>query len=88
MAEPQSEIRNDWKREIEEYRGELRALADELRVKVHLAGMDARSAWDQLEPRFFDFEQRAGAAAQATAKELRIAARELKAHANRIRDSL
>jgi hypothetical protein len=30
---------------------ELRRIADEFRVKLHLAGMDARDRWQALEPR-------------------------------------
>lgn len=37
--------------------GDLAQLRDEIRVKVHLAGLDARSAWQQLEPRLDELER-------------------------------
>lgn len=35
---------------------ELRELRDEIRVKVHLAGMDARQRWEELEPKLREIE--------------------------------
>jgi hypothetical protein len=35
----------------------LRQLRDEIRLKVHLAGMEARDAWRKLEPRFGNAER-------------------------------
>jgi len=36
---------------------ELARLRDEIRVKVHLAGLDAKSAWNALEPRLDELER-------------------------------
>lgn len=36
---------------------ELARLRDEIRVKVHLAGLDAKSAWKGLEPRLDQLER-------------------------------
>ena len=48
---------------------EVRRIADELELKMHLAGMDARTRWNELQPRLVELEktlvasgQRAGAA--------------------------
>ena len=48
---------------------EVRRLADELELKIHLAGMEARDRWRLLQPRLSDLEKsmtvagkRAGAA--------------------------
>jgi hypothetical protein len=48
---------------------EVRRLADELELKIHLAGMDARDRWRALQPRLTEIEKsmsavgkRAGAA--------------------------
>ncbi len=38
---------------------ELRRMADELRVRIHLAGLDARDAWAELEIRMQGLEERA-----------------------------
>jgi hypothetical protein len=35
---------------------ELRRLADELELKIHLASMDARDRWQSLKPRFVELE--------------------------------
>lgn len=38
---------------------DLARMRDEIRVKLHLAGMDAKSAWKSLEPRLDDLEREA-----------------------------
>lgn len=42
------------------FQKDLKALADEVRVKVHLAGMDLKDEWAKLEPQL---ERAAGNAA-------------------------
>ena len=37
---------------------ELRRIADELELKVHLAGMDARDRWQALKPRLTEVEKK------------------------------
>ena len=37
--------------------GELRKLRDEIRVQVHLGGMEAKRAWDELEPKIADADR-------------------------------
>jgi len=53
---------------------ELRKLADQLELELHLGGMEARSRWQTLKPRFEELERRvakAGAdAAHSIAKEI------------------
>ncbi len=87
MAEPQRETQ-DWKRDVTKLRDELRFLADETRLKMHLAGMEAKDAWNKLEPKLFEFEQKAESVVQATAGELREAGKDLKTRLQRIRDQL
>jgi hypothetical protein len=36
---------------------DLLRLRDEIRLQVHLAGMDAKTAWQKLEPRFAELER-------------------------------
>jgi len=36
---------------------EVRQIADELELKIHLAGMDARDRWHALQPRMAQLEQ-------------------------------
>jgi hypothetical protein len=46
---------------------ELEAVADEIRIKLHLAGMEANSAWNEtLEPKLFDARMHARHAKEAS----------------------
>jgi len=36
---------------------EVRRIADELELKIHLASMDARDRWRELKPRLVEIEQ-------------------------------
>jgi hypothetical protein len=46
---------------------ELRRIADELELKIHLAGMDVRDRWQALKPRLSEVESKlAGAGERAT----------------------
>jgi hypothetical protein len=67
---------------------DVRRIADEIEVKVHLAGMDARDRWKELQPRlakldlqFNEVGQRANAVIE---KEARAIGVELK----RLRDEI
>ncbi|WP_224245147.1 hypothetical protein [Hyalangium gracile] len=44
----------DW---MHENLGKLKTLRDEIRVDLHLAGMDAKDKWKELEPRLRDAEK-------------------------------
>lgn len=43
-------ISQDTKKDIAALKTELKTLRDEINLKVHLAGMDLRDEWAQLEP--------------------------------------
>jgi hypothetical protein len=59
--------KTSWSKAIEEALDELEAVSDEIRVKVHLAGMDARTTWDEsLEPRLAEARKHAGEATAAS----------------------
>jgi len=45
------------KANLEKDLADLARMRDEIRVKVHLAGLDAKSAWKSLEPRFDELER-------------------------------
>ena len=72
-----AEIRKD----IDAAIADLEQLADEVRVKLHLAGMDARDAWEKtFEPRLEQARhhaKEATAASKATIDETVTALREL-----------
>jgi len=37
---------------------DLKEIRDEIKLKLHLAGMDAKKQWQALEPRLADLERR------------------------------
>src|SRR5512142_1451421 len=45
---------------------ELRKLRDEVRVQLHLANMDAKKAWDELEPKLEEADRMAENASEET----------------------
>jgi hypothetical protein len=67
---------------------QLRGLADQIRVKIHLAGMDARDSWNRLEPRLNDYERKAERATEKVASNLAKLGRQLKQELTTLRDDL
>ena len=55
----------------------LRSLRDEARVRVHLASMDARDAWDRLQPKLIEAEHAAAHASQTALDTIDATARKL-----------
>ncbi len=61
---------------------ELEAVADEIRVKVHLAGMDVSTVWsEKLEPRLFEARGHAVEAKDASKHAVEDALKAFKAFA-------
>ncbi len=52
-----SQTTDDLRQQLNKSLDELKHLRDEIRVKLHLASMDAKSRWEKLEPRFTEAEQ-------------------------------
>lgn len=69
-------------------RAELRQLRDELRVKLHLAEMDARTAWERFEPRLAELERRAETAAEVAARAVQTTVEELKGKLGQLREEM
>ena len=40
----------DFKQDLKAFQQDVRALRDEVRLKLHLAGMDLKQEWEKLEP--------------------------------------
>ena len=58
---------------------DLKTLRDEVRVKIHLAGMDARQTWQDLQPRLRDLDheiERGGDALTETVQQAATDARD------------
>jgi F0F1-type ATP synthase membrane subunit b/b' len=70
MAQAADEIRQQLHKSFEE----LKTLRDDIRVRVHLASMEAKKQWNEnLEPRFSEAEKHvrdAGASARETLAEI------------------
>ncbi len=56
--------------EIKKHRDTLETLRDEVRVKIHLAGMDAKASWRELEPQIHAVEESAKGVATETTRTL------------------
>jgi hypothetical protein len=54
------------KQEVEKAVAQLRSMRDEIRLQLHLAGMDAQEAWKKLEPSLGELEQKMGQVNDAT----------------------
>ena len=46
----QTEKTNDLRQDLKAFQHDVRALRDEVRLKLHLAGMDLKQEWENLEP--------------------------------------
>jgi len=66
------------KQDLQDTRGELKRTADEIKLKLHLAGMDAKDAWDEVQPRLAEFEQRFDSKAEEVGDELKALGAEIK----------
>ena len=66
------------KQDLEDTRNDLKRAADEIRVKMHLAGMDAKDAWDDIQPRLEDFERRFDSKADEVSEELKALGSDIK----------
>lgn len=76
------------KQDLQETRDDLRRTADEIKVKLHLAGMDAKDAWDEIQPRIADFERRFDAKADEVGEELKALGHEIKQRLANIKSKL
>jgi hypothetical protein len=73
MSDTTTELKN----EIQKSLGLMRTLRDEVRVKLHLAGMDAKDEWKKLEPKLQEAERAASEATEATRTAIADAVRRL-----------
>jgi len=83
-----SESNEQVKEQVDQALSDLQTMADEIRVKIHLASMDAKDAWTRLEPRLRDFEQKAEKAAAVTGRELKEVGLDLKERFHKLREEL
>jgi hypothetical protein len=68
--------------------GDILRVADEIRVRIHLAGMEAKDAWLELEPRVKELERKLGHVSDRAAAELDEVGRTLRHELERLHKSL
>jgi len=81
-------LQQNIKQEAAKIATDLRGIADEIRLKAHLASADGRDAWQKLEPQLKQFEQRVQQVTESAMSDLRQAGQELKANLERIHQGL
>ncbi len=79
-----SEMTEQLKRDIKSGLDDLTTLRDEVRLKVHLAGMEIKDEWRKLEPQILEVEQAAAKVSETTREALHDAVAKLK----KLRDKL
>lgn len=79
-----SDMTDQLKRDIQGGLDDLTTLRDEVRLKVHLAGMEIKDEWRKLEPQIVEVEQAAAKVTEATREALHEAVAKLK----KLRDKL
>jgi hypothetical protein len=67
---------------------ELEHQRDDIRVRIHLANLEARERWNELEPKLEDLEQQFEGAADQALQRLREVASALKEPFRELRDKL
>lgn len=72
-----SQTTTELKTEIQKSLDLMRTLRDEVRVKLHLAGMDAKDEWQKLEPHLLDVERAADEFSEAAHKAVSDAVKRL-----------
>jgi len=67
---------------------DVRRIADELELKIHLAGMEARDRWHELQPRLAKIEQSIARAGTRTSEAVEEELASIAAAVKRLRDDL
>ncbi len=80
MSQTTTELKNEIQKSLQL----MLTLRDEVRVKLHLAGMDAKDEWRKLEPKLEEVERAASEATEATRTAIADAVRRL----SKLRSSL
>jgi hypothetical protein len=80
MSDTSEQLKRDIKGGLED----LATLRDEIRLKVHLAGMEIKDEWRKLEPQLLEVEQAAAKVSEATREALHDAVARLR----KLRDRL
>jgi hypothetical protein len=79
-----SQTTTDLKDELKKGLDHLQTLRDEVRVRLHLAGLEVKDEWNKLEPHLFEVEQAAKEVSEASHRAVSEAVARLK----KLRESL
>jgi hypothetical protein len=79
-----SQTTTDLKDELKKGLDHLQTLRDEVRVRLHLAGLEVKDEWNKLEPHLFEVEQ----AAKEVSESSRRAVSEAVVRLKKLRESL
>jgi hypothetical protein len=79
-----SDTANELKKELKKSLDLLRTLRDEVKVKLHLGGMDVKEQWKKLEPHLEEVEKKAEDLTEASRAALAEAVKRLQ----KVRSSL
>jgi hypothetical protein len=83
-----SQTTDELKKDIEKSIAHMQTLRDEVRVKLHLAGMDAKDEWNKLEPHLADVERDVERAAAELTEATRQAVADAVKRLTKLRDKL
>jgi len=72
-----ADAKTDLKKELEKGLAKMGSLRDEVRVRLHLAGMDLKDQWNKLEPQLDQVEKKAGEVSEDAKKLLNEAVSKL-----------
>lgn len=67
---------------------ELERLRDEIRVRMHLGGMEAKSAWAELEPKVDDLKRRMASEGESAKQASLSLVQDVRVALKRFRDKL
>jgi hypothetical protein len=84
MSHTTEELKTELKKNLDQ----LQKLRDEIRVRLHLAGMDAKNTWSKLEPRIALVEQQLQKATHELSDASRTALDDVIKALKKLRDSM
>jgi hypothetical protein len=67
---------------------ELKKIRDEIKLKIHLASMDVRDAFEKLEPKVKDLERQVAGAGAAASREVEAAIQKAKEALGHIKEKI
>jgi hypothetical protein len=73
---------------VDSIKQDINRIAEEIRVRIHLAGMEAKDLWSKLEPRVQEFEGMLASAAGKVTEEVGKVGQGLQDELNKLKSKL